>query len=475
MLCLGACGGSEAKQGAELPSPAAPGDDDRSCCEADRARDDASSARPRPRDAAVARAVHLDSGPNAVVDDLRDREAAAVPDGLPCDVAAIVSQHCASCHGKPLLAPVPLLTAADFAAPLPGDDEQPVYRRARARLSDAQRPMPPRGAPTTPSDEERALLDAWLARGAPAVASGCEVVAADAGLPAEVDRSECEYDFELRVHGKEPDAGFLVPEGADVYECFNFAIPWDMPTHGLRFEPIIDHGAIMHHWTLSTVPGKLEPGSQPGGCPWGERTQIAGWAPGSVGTVLPKHVGVRMPSGASATFQLEMHYNNVGQSEDVFDRSGVRVCATRKLRANEAIPVVLGGLCFGPLCGGLPVGRSQVTNTCLNLSTKAPAHVLWTSPHMHKLGRHLKTTITRADGGIEVLTDQPYDYNDQRDYPSDKLIHTGDALTTTCTFENDTGGIVKYGERTQDEMCFNFLMVYPPESISTVEGFCLGL
>jgi hypothetical protein len=94
---------------------------------------------------------------------------------------------------------------------------------------------------------------------------------------------------------------------------------------------------------------------------------------------------------------------------------------------------------------------------------------------MHGLGRHLTTLITRTDGTTETLTDQDYSYNDQQDYPSDKLIYPGDALTTTCTFENDTTSTVNYGETTQDEMCFNFMMVYPPGSISTLDNFCVGL
>ena len=84
----------------------------------------------------------------------------------------------------------------------------------------------------------------------------------------------------------------------------------------------------------------------------------------------------------------------------------------------------------------------------------------------------MKTEITRTDGTKEILSDYDYDFNYQRGYASDKLIYAGDVLTTTCTFENDTTRTIQYGETTQVEMCFNFLMVYPPDSISTISRFC---
>jgi mono/diheme cytochrome c family protein len=460
--------------------------DDSECCEPRRPAADAStrdassdqtspkrdSGRPAQRTAQRDAAIDVHSLADAATGEAGILASQAT---IPCDVAEVLSRHCATCHGKTPTAPMQLLSADDFAAHTTRDDKARVYERALLRIHDGEKPMPPRSAPDKLAAAELATLDGWLKRAAPPSAEGCAVRSNEGEVAVPFDRSECEFDFELRVHGAGGADGFVVPEGADVYECFNFQIPWDTQTHGLRFEPLIDNRDVMHHWTLSTIPQKLAPGSAPGGCPWGERTQLAGWAPGSLGTVLPKDVGIRMPSGTGSTFQFEIHYNNVGKSERVVDRSGVRVCATSKLRKNEAVPVVLGGLCFGPLCSGLPIGKSQVKNTCLNLSQTGPAHVLWTSPHMHKLGRHLKTEITRKDGGVETLTDRDYDYNDQRDYPSDMLIHAGDALTTTCTFDNDTQAVVPYGESTQEEMCFNFLMVYPPDSISTIDGFCLGL
>jgi hypothetical protein len=37
----------------------------------------------------------------------------------------------------------------------------------------------------------------------------------------------------------------------------------------------------------------------------------------------------------------------------------------------------------------------------------------------------------------------------------------GDTLRTTCTYKNATAAPIRFGERTENEMCFNFVAVYP--------------
>jgi hypothetical protein len=94
---------------------------------------------------------------------------------------------------------------------------------------------------------------------------------------------------------------------------------------------------------------------------------------------------------------------------------------------------------------------------------------------MHKLGRHLRSEITRRDGSKQVLTDAAYDFRDQQRYPSGLLIHPGDLIDTTCTFDNDTNHTVQFGEQTSDEMCFNFMLVWPKDSMGVLnlQGYCI--
>ncbi len=98
--------------------------------------------------------------------------------GLPCDVAAMVANRCASCHRTPPTggATFALLSRSDFLAPSSVGGEN-LGQRGSARLHDTQSPMPPYGTPAATAAEV-ALFDAWVSAGLPA--GSCE--SADAGM-----------------------------------------------------------------------------------------------------------------------------------------------------------------------------------------------------------------------------------------------------------------------------------------------------
>jgi hypothetical protein len=50
------------------------------------------------------------------------------------------------------------------------------------------------------------------------------------------------------------------------------------------------------------------------------------------------------------------------------------------------------------------------------------------------------------------------------------VVNPGDMLRTTCVFDNLSEDMVTFGERTEDEMCFNFIAAYPAGAIATERG-----
>lgn len=86
---------------------------------------------------------------------------------LPCDVQDVVDQSCGQCHGDPprFGAPISILDFEDTRAVAPSSGDL-VFEAMQDRL-DAASPMPPLGFPRLTS-EQRAVLDAWFADGAPA-------------------------------------------------------------------------------------------------------------------------------------------------------------------------------------------------------------------------------------------------------------------------------------------------------------------
>ena len=90
----------------------------------------------------------------------------AAAGGLPCDVKAILSDHCQTCHGATLAggAPIHLVTYGDLVAT--NRDGVPIAQRALDRMRNSQAQMPPPPA-TSVTGTELATFQTWVAAGSP--------------------------------------------------------------------------------------------------------------------------------------------------------------------------------------------------------------------------------------------------------------------------------------------------------------------
>src|SRR5262249_55175248 len=86
--------------------------------------------------------------------------------GLPCDVKAILSDHCQACHGATLAggAPIHLVTYDDLAAT--NSSGVAFAQRALDRMRNATAQMPPLPASSVTATEITAF-QAWVAAGTP--------------------------------------------------------------------------------------------------------------------------------------------------------------------------------------------------------------------------------------------------------------------------------------------------------------------
>ena len=166
------------------------------------------------------------------------------------------------------------------------------------------------------------------------------------------------------------------------------------------------------------------------------------------------------------SFILQVHYNNSANYDDVFDRSGVAMCIVDEPREHTAALIT-----FGTADIDIPadVASYQAEGMCpsaMTIAMSEPLHVLSSFPHMHERGVAMRTDILRGGvgGPEEVLVDLPnFDFNTQTFIPIEPeiLIEPGDAVRTTCTWGNEGGEAAQYGLDSEDEMCFNFVMVWP--------------
>jgi hypothetical protein len=426
-----------------------------------------------------------------------------------CRALTVFQDNCQKCHGTTPLygAPMPLVTIDDLRAPSKTEPSRPVYQMVSARIHDDQKPMPPASTGDRLTTDELAAIDAWIAAGATGsscggpttgagTSSGTSGTAAGTGGstgaggaggagmggaggtgPTGDWPADCEQRYKLVAHGqsKPNDPTKFNVSGAPTkqfYECFFFKAPYGTDVvQALAFRPIIDDARVIHHWILYGTDTSSATDGQVGGSGCSSGAFVAGWAPGGTGADFPADVGLEMPKGTTAFFGLEIHYNNNANYTDALDASGVEFCTTKKFRTHTAAVHWLGSNSI--LIA--PHATQDVVGQCDPTSTQA-IHILGVSPHMHQTGVHAKLVLNRKNGTKEILHDRAFAFADQQAYPLDVIVNDGDTLTTTCTYNNTTNGIVTFGPATENEMCYNFTTAWPAGSLASgANNHCMGL
>jgi hypothetical protein len=82
---------------------------------------------------------------------------------------------------------------------------------------------------------------------------------------------------------------------------------------------------------------------------------------------------------------------------------------------------------------------------------------------MHKLGTTISTVALPAGGGppLPMGATDAWDFNNQPWYTLSGTVQGGDTIRTRCAWNNPGDTAVKFGEYTEDEMCYSFTMYYP--------------
>jgi hypothetical protein len=412
--------------------------------------------------------------------------------GLPCEVDKILKEKCQTCHGSPLMSgPMALITNADLQAASTAKPGQTIAQRVKARIADTNLPMPPTGR-TPLSAADKAALNAYIDSGAKASTVACQPVVATTGgtaggaaggttggtgiggyIPKD---SECDYLQELRAHGGQTPgdtAPFEPPQGTDHYEIFYFKPMWTEKVHTIRLDPIIDNGAVLHHWLLYMEPTGGGDGTHKSdvGLQSASSALLSGWAPGNQSIPLGTDIGLLTIAGPNSRFGIELHYNTTSNPANRKDRSGARICATKKLRPKEASVHWLGTQAIVSLGLG---GKFDAGGGC---TVKKESHIIAHSPHMHTQGRYMKTIVTKKGGEKVKITDQAFEFLDQQIFPVDSptgeiVVAPGDTIQTTCTF--DGSKVFSFGPNTDQEMCYNFVVAWPAGSLSNGSAGIVG-
>lgn len=168
--------------------------------------------------------------------------------------------------------------------------------------------------------------------------------------------------------------------------------------------------------------------------------------------IFPPGTAMRIPKGQLIGLQLHVFNTTDGMLSGT---SGIEMQEVDPATVTDEIDMFLPG----PQDLTLPPQtETTIAGTC---TVKSSYKVFALFPHMHQLGKHLKTTLT-VGGTDQVIHDAPYTFEHQDVLTFDPIqVNAGDKITTECTWNNTTDTTVSWGESSTTEMCFSILYRFP--------------
>jgi len=234
----------------------------------------------------------------------------------------------------------------------------------------------------------------------------------------------------------------------------------------IRFSPLIDNSAILHHMVMYLLPpGSSAPSFTPTApcvMPQSARGSY-GYAPGGTDLIMPEVAGFTVGGSGVQYGIIQFHYNNPISKIGQRDSSGIRMYLQTNPRQYEA-----GTYIMGPNIGSIvvPPGQSNwhIQTSCTFSTLTTPITVFAYGPHMHLIGKSLWNDVYQT-GFLYRLVDQPsWDFNAQRIYipnPTDTLSN-GMTLNIHCVWDSSSLNTTTVGgESSYNEMCLTNIFYYP--------------
>lgn len=243
---------------------------------------------------------------------------------------------------------------------------------------------------------------------------------------------------------------WTVPPGsADTYKCTRIRIEQEMWVAGFRaIAPVGTHHTVVTISNTSTPLGDYD-------CDVNNLDFQMLYASG-VGTEelsFPAGVGMKLEAGQYIHLNLHL-YNASDAPLTGFSGIEIKPIAAADV-VHEADMVFAGSMDINIPSDGQP---HTVSGGC-NAPRDWNVFTLW--PHMHQFATHQKLELTE-NGQPVVLLDSAYDFEEQRNYTmATRLIKAGTPIRTTCTFVNNSGVSVTFGDSSNQEMCFTGMYKYP--------------
>jgi len=334
------------------------------------------------------------------------------------------------------------------------------------------------------------VIDLWPKPQTPSVASSSSSSSSSSSTSAKTKRRQLQQKqgakaaaADLTVDVTMPNV--TVPTRQDTYLCVDVLLPRDRQYHITGFEGLRNQtgGSYyhVHHMLLfscTSRPKSFGNGTyRCDGMPAECLSFVVTWTPGTGRISFPPEAGFLMGPGGFEYAALQMHYYNLDAERGVLDSSGMRLFYSPQLRPNELGVLVVGSVGFNiPRLSALELAPAVCPSVCTN-KFNGTLQIVNTLLHMHKVGTSI--VLQHIRNGIElrpIAQRQYYSFNYQPSVgvPSESSrLLPGDTLITRCVYNNRRNITVRFGEGTDDEMCFSFLTVWPKSALNGIDA-CLS-
>lgn len=242
----------------------------------------------------------------------------------------------------------------------------------------------------------------------------------------------------------------LAAGATNTYRCTRIQIDHDMWVAGFRAQsPTGTHHSVLTISTSSTQTGDYD-------CQAGSLDNEMLYAAGVGTDDLEFPAGVAMHIAAGTYVNLNLHLFNASDNP-ISGTSGVLVKELKQADVVHEADMMFSGsfLINIPSDNTAHVVHGQCT-------TPTDWHIFTLWPHMHQTATHQKWTYTEGANAPVTLLDDDYMFTEQKNYPiADTLLKSGDKIDTYCTYVNNTGATIQFGDGSDKEMCFTGMYKYP--------------
>jgi hypothetical protein len=152
--------------------------------------------------------------------------------------------------------------------------------------------------------------------------------------------------------------------------------------------------------------------------------------------------------------RMQLHYLNTSQQP-------LTVQASIKLSPVDTSTVTkwVAQLYLNRVYLSIPPGMNRtVTTTCAIPSVYGPIHLIGAGSHMHMRGIHF---VANTNTGIKLLETDEWEEPPSVPYDPPITMNPGDAVTWTCTYNNETAQPITFGQSaSKNEMCIYIASYY---------------